>query len=109
MPKLKQMLAMALAALGLAGPALACEGWLLDAPEIHASPLCVPAAPKRVVVLDASFGLSVGMDVGLPIVGAPLDMMSDAALKARATERGVTRTAFGQSPASKPSSRLNRI
>lgn len=98
MPSLRYLIAAALAGLALTGQAAACEGRLLDAPEIHASPLCVPAAPKRVVVLDASFGLGVGMDVGLPIVGAPLDRMSDEALKARATGQGVTSTGFVAEP-----------
>ncbi|MTH65987.1 iron-siderophore ABC transporter substrate-binding protein [Paracoccus shanxieyensis] len=90
----------ALAVVGscLAVPAMACEGKLLDAPEIHASPLCVPAAPKRVVVLDASFALGIGMDVGLPIIGAPLDRMSDTALQTRATGNGVTSTGFVAEP-----------
>ncbi len=76
----------------------ACDGRLLESSSIHESPLCVPARPRRVVVLDASFGLGIGLDVGLPIVGAPLDRMSDDTLKARAQDHGVTSTGFVAEP-----------
>jgi iron complex transport system substrate-binding protein len=38
------------------------------------------------------------MDVGLPVAGAPLEMMSDAALKVRAMECGVTSSGFVTEP-----------
>lgn len=79
-------------------PALACEGRLLQRDDVHAAPLCVPAQPQRVVVLDASFGLGIGLDSGLPIVGAPLDRMSDAGLKSRAEAAGVTSLGFVTEP-----------
>ena len=73
-------------------PALAeaCDGLLLDDPAIYGGPLCLDDAPERVVVLDPSFGLGIALDAGLPLVGAPLDLMSNAALKARAEATGVT-------------------
>ncbi len=74
----------------LAGLASACEGQLLDDATIYGAPLCVPAQPKRVVLLDPTFSLGVGMDVGLPIVGAPLDLMSDERLKEQSKTRGIT-------------------
>lgn len=86
------------ALVAMAGPALACEGRLLDKADIFAAPLCVPENPQRVVVLDFSFGLGVGLDVGLPIVGAPLDRMSDEALRQRAEEAGATSIGFVTEP-----------
>lgn len=71
------------------GAAAACDGRVIDSPAVHAAPLCVPEAPQRVVVLDASFALGIGLDTGLPIVGAPLARMSDAPLGERAAAAGV--------------------
>lgn len=82
----------------MTSPALACEGRTITSDSVHASPLCVPEKPLRVVVMDFGFGLGVGLDVGLPIVGAPLDRMSDEALKARAEAAGVTTTGFVTEP-----------
>ena len=70
--------------------ASACEGQRLESASIFNAPLCVPAQPKRVVVLDPTLSLGVGMDVGLPIVGAPLDLMSNEGLKQRAEAKGIT-------------------
>lgn len=88
---------MVIAAVLAAGPGVACEGRLVEG-AVHAAPLCVPAHPQRVVVLDASFGLGIGLDVGLPVIGAPIDRMSDAALKARAEGAGVTSLGFVAEP-----------
>ena len=81
-----------------ARPAAACEGRVLDDPRVHASPLCLPSAPQRVVVLDQSFALGIGLDMGLPVVGAPLTRMSDEALLARAEAAGVTDLGFVTEP-----------
>lgn len=78
--------------------AQACEGPSVSDESVYEAPLCLPAAPQRVVVLDASFGLGIGLDVGLPIVGAPLDRMSDEALNARAIEAGITSLGFVTEP-----------
>lgn len=72
-----------------AGAAAACDGRVIDSPAVYAAPLCVPEAPQRVVVLDASFALGIGLDTGLPIVGAPLARMSDAPLGERAAAASV--------------------
>lgn len=80
----------AAALFGLSTAAHACDGMALDDPAIYAGPLCLTAAPQRVVVLDPSFGLGIALDAGLPVVGAPLDLMSNVALKARAEAAGVT-------------------
>lgn len=70
-------------------PALGCEGRLADHPSILGGPVCVPADPQRIVVIDPTYSLGMTLELGLPVVGAPLSGMSDAALKAQALERGV--------------------
>ncbi|UYV36808.1 iron-siderophore ABC transporter substrate-binding protein [Rhodobacteraceae bacterium D3-12] len=75
-----------------------CEGRKVSDANVFAAPICVPQTPKRVVVLDPSFGLAIGLDVGLPIVGAPLERMSDAALHKRAVDRGITSLGFVTEP-----------
>lgn len=67
----------------------ACEGFSLEDPGIYGGPLCLDQVPERVVVLDSAFGLGIALDAGLVVVGAPLDLMSDTALKARAVDAGV--------------------
>lgn len=79
-------------------PAIACDGRLIESDAVYAAPLCVPERPQRVVVLDASFGLGIGLDVGLPIVGAPLARMSDADLESRAEAAGAVSLGFVTEP-----------
>ncbi|WP_198144882.1 iron-siderophore ABC transporter substrate-binding protein [Pseudorhodobacter aquimaris] len=81
-----------------ASSAVACDGVELDRADVFDAPLCIPQTPRRVVVLDPSFGLGVGLDVGLPVVGAPLDLMSDEALLKRAMDHGITSTGFVTEP-----------
>lgn len=80
-----------LALLLLAGPDLAraCDGRLLEGPGIFAAPVCVPAVPQRIAVSDPTFTLGMALELGLPVVAAPLTGMSDAALRARAEAAGV--------------------
>ncbi|MCO6384129.1 iron-siderophore ABC transporter substrate-binding protein [Oceanicola sp. 502str15] len=78
--------------------AKACEGIAIEDSGVYTGPLCLADVPRRVVVLDASFGLGIGMDVGLPIVGAPLERMSDAALHARAVDAKITSLGFVTEP-----------
>lgn len=80
------------------GAALACEGTMLEDADVYDAPLCIPETPKRIVVLDPSFGLGIALDVGLPIVGAPLDNMSDAALYDRALAAEISSTGFVTEP-----------
>lgn len=82
----------------LSQPALACDGVTLDDPAVFNAPLCLPETPGRVVVLDPSFGLAIGLDTGLSIVGAPLDRMSDAALQKRAEAAGIASIGFVTEP-----------
>lgn len=70
--------------------AQACEGRLIESKDILHSPLCVPTDPRRVVVLDPTFSLGMGLELELPLLGAPLAVMSDKALREKALARGIT-------------------
>lgn len=78
--------------------ALACEGRLLESDHIFGNPLCIPTAPQRIVVLDQSFSLGIGLQLDLPIIGAPLTRMSDEALLEKAQEAGVEDLGFVTEP-----------
>lgn len=80
------------------GVAYACDGRLIDEDRIFGSPLCVPENPKRVVVLDQSFSLGIGLELGLPIIGAPLTRMSDESLLKKAQAAGVEDLGFVTEP-----------
>ncbi|MEC9433794.1 MAG: iron-siderophore ABC transporter substrate-binding protein [Pseudomonadota bacterium] len=66
-----------------------CDGRLVEGPMILGGPVCVPVDPQRILVLDPTFSLGMGLELGLPLVGAPLVGMSDDALRARAEAAGV--------------------
>lgn len=79
----------ALLALGMTSQALACEGRLIDSPNVMGAPLCLPIAPKRIVALEPTFSLGMALELGAPVVAAPMSGMSDKALKLRAEQAGV--------------------
>ncbi len=98
---LKSLCILAVAALFTgAAPAAAsdCAGFQIDDDTILGPALCLPARPERVVVLDPSFSLGIGLDVGLPIVGAPLSGVNDADLAARAAGAGIADLGFPTAP-----------
>lgn len=66
-----------------------CDGRLIDGPDVLHAPVCVPKDPARIVVVDSTFSLGMGLELGLPIVGAPLRLMSDRNLRDEAVRRGV--------------------
>lgn len=73
-----------------AGQAVAeCDGRLFDDAALVAAPVCLPNAPQRIVVTDPTFSLGMALELGLPVVAAPLTGMSDLALRARAEAAGV--------------------
>lgn len=84
-------LAMGLALLGalVVSAEAACEGRLVESSEVLHAPVCVPKDAKRIVVLDPTFSLGMGMELDLPLIGAPLAVMSDGALREKALARGV--------------------
>ncbi|MCH2165843.1 MAG: ABC transporter substrate-binding protein [Marinovum sp.] len=46
--------------------------------------------PERVLVIDPTFSLAMALELGLPVVGAPLDLMTDTKLKDEALTADVT-------------------
>ncbi|MFD1331982.1 iron-siderophore ABC transporter substrate-binding protein [Methylopila musalis] len=88
MAAMRSILAAGLA-LVLSSQALACEGRLFDGPDVMGAPLCLPASPTRIVALEPTFSLGMALDLGAPVVAAPMSGMSDKALKARAEQAGV--------------------
>lgn len=94
---LKRVVATALFISG-AACAQACDGRLIDSDRVFASPVCIPTEPQRVVVMDHSFSLGIGLELGLPIVGAPLTGMSDEVLKQAAIDAGVEDIGFIAEP-----------
>lgn len=82
----------------LCGFAHACDGRLVQDARIYNAPLCVPERPQRVVVLDQSFSLGIGLELGLPIVGAPLTRMSDESLLQKAQRAGIEDLGFVTEP-----------
>lgn len=81
----------ALLASTLSLPASAdCTGRTFDEPTVLNPPLCLPAEPKRIIALVPSFSMGMPIELGMPVVGAPLVGMSDEILKQEAIEHGVT-------------------
>ena len=77
--------------LSLVSPAAAaCDGRIVDSKSVLHAPLCVPDEPKRIVVLDATFNLNMALELGLPVVGAPLFGIQNPKLQAMAQEAAVT-------------------
>lgn len=80
---------LALAAVDPCPARAACDGRLVEGADVLGAPLCLPDRPRRIVVLDPTYSLGMALDLGLPVVGAPLYGMSDAALKERALAASV--------------------
>lgn len=81
-----------------AGVASACDGRMLEDDRFYGAPLCVPENPIRVIVLDQSFSLGIGLELGLPIIGAPLSRMSDESLLMKARDAGIEDLGFVTEP-----------
>ncbi|MEP2640110.1 ABC transporter substrate-binding protein [Roseobacter sp.] len=95
---LRRLLAMFFTVLMVPHMALACDGRVVEDARLYGSPLCMPVMPQRVVVLDQSFSLGIGLELGLPIVGAPLANMSDDTLRAQAQDAGIVDLGFITDP-----------
>jgi iron complex transport system substrate-binding protein len=79
----------ALCAILVALPAHAtCNGREIIA-HVANAPLCIPANPQRIVVLDTLYSLGMTMELGASVVGAPLFAMEDKTLEAVARAAGV--------------------
>lgn len=57
---------------------------------VYDAPLCVPDAPRRIVALDPFYNLGMALELGLPLVGAPLLTVQDRDLKKKAEEASVS-------------------
>lgn len=66
-----------------------CDGRLIEQGAFLHPPLCAPKEPQRIVSLVPTFSLGIALELGLPVVGAPLFGMSDKDLKAKAEAAGV--------------------
>jgi iron complex transport system substrate-binding protein len=66
-----------------------CDGRLIENGAFLHPPLCAPKEPKRIISLVPTFSLGVALELGLPVVGAPLFGMSDEDLKSKAEAAGV--------------------
>ncbi|MGL4094440.1 iron-siderophore ABC transporter substrate-binding protein [Agrobacterium cavarae] len=66
-----------------------CDGRLIEKGAFLHPPLCAPKEPKRIISLVPTFSLGVALELGLPVVGAPLFGMSDEDLKSKAEAAGV--------------------
>ena len=53
------------------------------------APICIPASPQRVVVVDPFYSLGMAMEIGVPVIGAPLLTAPDADLRERARSAAV--------------------
>lgn len=87
-----RLLALALALLtqpALAEPDAACEGRLYTEPDLLGAPLCLPDQIGRIVVLDPAVSLGMALELGLPVVAAPMTGMSDTILREAAEAAGV--------------------
>jgi iron complex transport system substrate-binding protein len=61
----------------------ACDGREITR-HVANAPLCIPEKPQRIVVLDTLYTLGMSMELGAPVVGAPLFAMEDKRLEAMA-------------------------
>ncbi|QDG94769.1 iron-siderophore ABC transporter substrate-binding protein (plasmid) [Rhizobium sp. NIBRBAC000502774] len=72
------------------GPVAAeCDGRTVSE-HVVGGPICVPNAPSRIVVLDPFYNLGMGLELDLPLVGAPLMTAQDADLRRAAEKASVT-------------------
>lgn len=80
---------LAFAMMMMAQPALACSGRVYEGADVLAAPLCLPVEIERIAVLDPTYTLGMALELGLPVVAAPLTGMSDEALRTAAEAAGV--------------------
>jgi iron complex transport system substrate-binding protein len=75
--------------LSAAAPAAAaCNGREITT-NIQPAPVCVPNQPQRIIALDTYYNLGMGLELGAPIVGAPLFGLGDKKLEAAARAASV--------------------
>lgn len=80
----------ALSTIAQAAPAFAaCAGRTADGATVYRAPVCVPQTPRRIISLDSTYNLTMALELGLPVVGAPLFNLRDPDLLAMAEKAGV--------------------
>ncbi|GGF74703.1 iron ABC transporter permease [Azorhizobium oxalatiphilum] len=91
------MLALVVSLLQVVPAAAACDGRRIDQQVLN-PPACVPAEPLRVVILDSFYNLGMALELGAPVVGAPLFAAHDARLTELARTAGVSDIGDFRSP-----------
>lgn len=71
------------------GASAQCSGRSLTT-GVYGAPICVPDTPRRIVVLDPFYNLGMALELGLPLVGAPLMSVQDHELKEKADKATVS-------------------
>ncbi|MFE3839005.1 iron-siderophore ABC transporter substrate-binding protein [Pseudogemmobacter sonorensis] len=84
--------------LPFAATAQDCDGRLLEGPDYIGAPLCIPADPQRILVIDPTFSLGMTLELDLPVVAAPLTGMSDDRLQSEAQAKGIADIGFMLEP-----------
>jgi iron complex transport system substrate-binding protein len=79
----------ALVVLVASGASAQCAGREVTA-GVYDAPLCLPDNPRRIVVLDPFYNLGMALELGLPLVGAPLVTVQDRALKGKAEDASLS-------------------
>lgn len=80
------------------GASAQCSGLLITS-GIYGPPLCVPQSPQKIVALDPFYNLGMALELGLPLVGAPLLTVQDDSLKKKAEEASVSDIGDARQPA----------
>lgn len=68
--------------------AAACEGRVISE-DIFGPPVCVPANPQRIAVLDPLMALGILFELKVPVIAAPLHAIQDDAIRAEAERQSL--------------------
>jgi iron complex transport system substrate-binding protein len=77
--------------------AAACNGREVTA-NVYNAPICLPDKPQHIVALDTYFSLGMALELGAPIIGAPLFGLEDKALDAKAKAASVADVGHASQP-----------
>lgn len=66
----------------------ACDGQVIDK-NVQGAPVCIPARPQRIVTLDPLLTYGALVELGVPVIGAPLFGIQDAEIRAIAEKADV--------------------
>lgn len=83
--------------LALPHAAAACDGRVVET-GVFGAPVCTPAEPARIVVLDPQMALGMLWELEVPVLGAPLLSLPDRNASARAREEGIADIGHAQQP-----------